>query len=267
MKDIISFDVSGGLGNMMFMTAAAEWKAYWKGYDLCYRDIHKHFSFLRSFGKWVSHCKEYPIVFKNLDWFKNQDRVKEITKTAKIPFYYEPFDVEAGTHYRGYFQSAKYFDADFARHLFEPSDMVAERLEPYRSLWEEGHACSIHVRRGNYLQLQDKHVVQPMEYYKKAMDIIESEWGVDWYLVFSDDITWCRDNFIGDQFIFIKDTDYIEMFLMSKCTHNIIGNSSFSWWGAFLGDPQDRCVIAPDNWFPHNQPNAADIIPEYWIEI
>ena len=70
-----------------------------------------------------------------------------------------------------------------------------------------------------------------MDYYKKAMDYLDKP---DKYLIFSDDIEWCKQNFIGDEFVFIDEKDYISLFLMSYCESHVIANSSFSWWGAWL---------------------------------
>ena len=98
---------------------------------------------------------------------------------------------------------------------------------------------------------------------------------IDKDLVFSDDIKWCKENFIGDKFLFIEeDRDYIELFLMSQCNHNIIANSSFSWWGAWLNKNENKIVVAPSKWFGENSEyikqegiNDKDILPKSWIKI
>ena len=95
------------------------------------------------------------------------------------------------------------------------------------------------------------------------MDVVGE---VDRYLVFSDDLEWCKQNFIGDKFIFIEnEKDYVELFLQSKCTHNIISSSSFSWWGAYLNKNKDKTVVGPKQWFTVEKRN--DIIPERWETI
>ena len=89
------------------------------------------------------------------------------------------------------------------------------------------------------------------------------------FLIFSDDITWCKKNFIGDSFIFIEnEVDFIDMYLMSMCINNIIANSTFSWWGAWLNKNKNKKIISPINWFGPAKPlNIRDVIPHNWVKI
>jgi hypothetical protein len=88
-------------------------------------------------------------------------------------------------------------------------------------------------------------------------------------LVFSDDISWCKDNLKFDKMNFIEGLDNVEdMWLMSLCDNNIIANSSFSWWGAWLNSNFNKKVIAPLHWFGDSANlNTSDIIPTNWIRI
>ena len=89
---------------------------------------------------------------------------------------------------------------------------------------------------------------------------------MDKYLVFSDDIEWCKTQFVGDKFIFIEqEKDYVELFLQSKCNHNIISSSSFSWWGAYLNNKENRKIVGPKQWFSNTKRN--NIIPQSWITV
>lgn len=260
---MIGFRLAGGLGNMLFQIIAGECLAQKYNKELCFPNVDEHFAFLHSFGKWVVHCDEYLTVFKNINWHKNSYSGDSLWKYKHVGFRYEEIVPNDGTVYCGYFQSEKNFTEgwQFVKNLLEPADHVKDRLDNYQDIFNVT-TCSIHVRRGNYLSLPEHHTVQTMEYYNEAMGRI----GADRYLVFSDDIEWCKQNFIGEEYIFIKDTDYIEMFLMSMCDHNIIGNSSFSWLGAYLGNPDHRLVVAPNKWFPNND-KAIDVIPDRWIKI
>jgi hypothetical protein len=123
----------------------------------------------------------------------------------------------------------------------------------------------IHIRRGDYLRFPDHHPILPIEYYKTAIDYFKA----DNVFVFSDDIDWCKSNIIGDNIIYIEnEKDYIEMYLMSLCENNIISNSSFSWWGAWLNENKNKKVIGPKLWFGNAiQFISDDIIPEGWIKI
>jgi hypothetical protein len=103
-----------------------------------------------------------------------------------------------------------------------------------------------------------------MDYYRNAI----AEFSDDTrFLVFSDDIQWCKENFKGDNFHFIEgEKDYVDLYLMSLCNNNIIANSSFSWWGAWLNNTPNKKVIAPKQWFGKaKQLNTKDLIPETWI--
>ena len=88
------------------------------------------------------------------------------------------------------------------------------------------------------------------------------------FIVFSDDPDWCRSNFNGEKFIICDINDsYIEMCAMSLCDDNIIANSSFSWWGAWLNQKEDKTVIAPSRWFGHMIPkDTSDVYCNKWIQ-
>jgi hypothetical protein len=103
-----------------------------------------------------------------------------------------------------------------------------------------------------------------MDYFNEGMSAVGD---VNKYLVFSDDIEWCKKNFIGDKFIFIEnEKDYVELYLQSQCTHNIISSSTFSWWGAYLNNKPNRKIVGPNQWFSNNKP-INNIIPDSWITI
>jgi len=124
----------------------------------------------------------------------------------------------------------------------------------------------VHIRRGDYLNKIHKHPTQPKEYYYSAF----SQFNEDiHFLIFSDDIEWCKNNLKYKYLYFIEEElDYISLYLMSLCNHNIIANSSFSWWGAWLNQETNKKVIAPSNWFGKNKKlNTKDLIPSKWIKL
>jgi hypothetical protein len=108
--------------------------------------------------------------------------------------------------------------------------------------------------------------VQSIKYYQDAIDCIGD---YDNLFVFSDDVKWCSNNLKFNNMVFMDGFDDIEdLFIMSTCKHNIIANSSFSWWGAWLNNNPDKKVVAPANWFGQQANlNKSDIIPEKWIKI
>jgi len=167
----------------------------------------------------------------------------------------------------GYWQSARYFD-----HCRE------EVLKDFGFNWpHRAGACSIHVRRGDYLLYPDKHPVVSAEYLQKAIRHISQHTGIGHFVVFSDDILFCKTLFEGLEycgFVFEYSEGHTEkedLELMSGCEHNIISNSTFSWWGAYANHNPNKVVISPskDNWFgPGNAHlDTSDLIPDSWIQI
>jgi hypothetical protein len=110
-----------------------------------------------------------------------------------------------------------------------------------------------------------------MAYYKEALALIQSYYVDSKVFVFSDDREWCLQNFMG--YDVVQGTSkYEDLWLMAQCQHAVIANSSFSWWGAWLGDWGDsksrRIVVAPKQWFnPAANVDASDIVPERWLRI
>lgn len=147
----------------------------------------------------------------------------------------------------GYFQNPQYFDShrDKILEIFEPNEEINKNLEDYFSQYEGKRITAIHVRRGDYLNFPDHHPVPSMEYYSKAIKILNSETEV--FMVFSDDIDWCKEKFVGN-FVFSEDTDeFIDLMKMTRCDNYIIANSSFSWWGSYLCKKRNK-TIAPSQW-------------------
>ena len=252
----------GGLGNMMFQIAFVEYQAHKHGLRSGYWNVERTLNHINADtlqNPSLSHAFEYLNVFPNFSWPRMP---QEPSEKVSVPFWYEDIQIRDNVYYEGFFQSEKYFPGrDFILNLFKPSQWVEREIEKYNE-YLKGTTCSIHVRRGDYLKF-DLHYVRDTEYYQKGMDAVGE---VDRYLVFSDDLEWCKQNFIGDKFVFIEnEKDYVELFLQSKCTHNIISSSSFSWWGAYLNENKNKTVVGPKQWFTVEKRN--DIIPERWETI
>lgn len=170
----------------------------------------------------------------------------------------------------GYFQSEKYFK-EYRSEILDmliSEEHVSELKKKYTNILNNNITCSIHVRRGDYLKYPDIHPVQNFNYYMKAIKMMPKE---TVFLIFSDDIAWCKLNFpnIPEKFIFIDEQkDYEDLYLMSLCNHNIIANSSFSWWGAWLNKNINKKVIAPFFWFGTSATyDTKDLYCENWIII
>lgn len=134
------------------------------------------------------------------------------------------------------------------------------------------NAVSVHIRRGDYLDVSEIYGgICTKEYYQKAMKTIKARAKNPVFYFFSNDIEWVKDNFCEENAVYIESSmfddyqDWYDMYLMSECKYNIIANSSFSWWGAWLNKNKDKIVIAPKKWV--NADSMEDICPESWIRI
>ena len=176
----------------------------------------------------------------------------------------------------GYFQCPKYFE-NFRESILLDFKFPENNSESFLKVKKEiqnSHSISLHIRRGDYLKQVNAsiHGVLSMDYYSLAISRFKNENNDFVFYIFSDDQEWCKNEFQGSEFRFIdpelKLTDIDEMHLMSLCKHNIIANSSFSWWGAWLNQNPHKKVIAPKNWFANKELNASwDIYPQDWTLI
>jgi hypothetical protein len=265
---MITAELQGKLGNMMFEIAAIESMGERSGLLTAYPHVDKNIDDLAKPQACSSELngKAYFTLFKNFDWHKNLALNTYARNTVRVPFEFVPITPKDFTCYIGYFQSELYFpQRDFILHLFEPADFIVKKLEPFRDIVGTNKAA-IHVRRGDYIKLNHIYNVLDMPYYAEAMRFLKGL-GVSEYLIFSNDTEWCQQNFKGEQFTFIKEDPFTELFLMGKCAHQVIANSAFSWWGAYLNNNPGRVVIAPGKWFNKGGPNGKDIIPKSWMKI
>lgn len=178
------------------------------------------------------------------------------------------FSIEDETNIVGYFQSEKYFDSvkKDLKYEFTFKDHIRDAVDSRYSWLKDEYLVSLHVRRGDYVKLQDTHPLCTKEYYRNAVDLMPKDAKI---VVISDDINWCKENLqdVSPNIIYSENTSsYEDMYLMTRCNSNIIANSSFSWWGAWLAD-NDR-VVAPKQWFGVNSSNdSSDLIPQGWFKL
>jgi hypothetical protein len=251
--------LQGGLGNMMFQIAALEDMGRRSGFDTCYPDLDERLHILMDSASHSESAFEYLKIFRNFNWHKNYDKAHYFRKRFSIPHRYVMIEPEDNSVYTGYFQSERYFDRESTLKLFEPSDMIEYALSKY----DFADSCSIHVRRGDYTErYAGTYAILGTEYYQTARDMVKAKR----YYLFSDDHAWCRDNF-NDEFVFVNEPPQVELFMMSRCTHNIIANSSFSWWGSYLNRNTDKKIIAPSAWYTTTRFSAMDIYCNNWTII
>lgn len=171
---------------------------------------------------------------------------------------------------KGWFQNENYFkefEQNIRKEIY-PKERIRIPKE-IRSILGSKNTVSVHIRRGDF---KKDHNVLPVSYYKKAQRYISDLVDKPYYLIFSDDISWVKQNMnFGSRCFFIEDTyffkDYEELMIMSRCRHNIIANSTFSWWGAWLNPHEEKIVIAPKKWFLRNSKTDTDIVPDGWIKL
>lgn len=204
-------------------------------------------------------------IFRNINFGKIDSPVVHYNEPN---FHFNKIDYLPNIRLNGYFQSEKYFNHHREKILqfFSPTQDIIKKLKTKYPFISKSNICSIHVRRGDYLRLPNHHPVCSSVYYGEAINYIG---GNNVFLVFSDDIEWCKHTFKGSSFIFVEgNTDFEDLYLMSMCKNNIIANSSFSWWGAWLNNNKNKVVISPSIWFGVNKPlDTKDIIPPEWIKI
>lgn len=181
-------------------------------------------------------------------------------------FNYKPIPrFDRGVKLVGFFQSEKWF---------ENAKEEVKAAFPLKHYPEYEGYVSIHVRRGDYVTHSNSFPPVTYEYISDGVDKVcemtKSFWPV---MVFSDDIEWCKTKFSNwHGVIFNEDSnEYTALSKMASCSHHIIANSSFSWWGAWLGHNQNKIVVAPDpsSWFGPGFTGGVpvDLIPNSWTKI
>lgn len=159
----------------------------------------------------------------------------------------------------GYYQDFRYID--------HCKDEVINLLTPVHHFERESGLCAIHWRVGDYINFQDCHPLMTREYFEKAMELS----GCHKFLIFSDSMHMAKDMFRGNQFEFSEgNSPTVDMALMSKkCEHNIISNSSFSLWAAFINKSPNKKVIGPIKWFGEklNYHDTSNLLLPEWVKI
>lgn len=174
----------------------------------------------------------------------------------------------------GYWQSEKYFtdiEAKIRKKFIFPEIYDIKNLNFLEQI-EKENSVSIHVRRGDYLSKENQRIyggICTIQYYEQAIKYFEDRYKDVTFFVFSNDIMWAQKNLKMKRSVVVnannEDNAIFDMLLMAKCKHNIIANSSFSWWGAWLNEHKDKIVLSPSRWM--NTEPVEDIWCEGWIKI
>lgn len=191
-------------------------------------------------------------------------------------FYFLPafLEIKDNSYLAGYWQSEKYFESisGTIRQEFRLKEEFSNFSENILSQILNNNSVSLHVRRGDYAtskKANDTHGTCPVEYYSETAKIIGDSVKDPVFFIFSDDIGWAEENLKINHPINFMDAgkDFHDLILMSQCKHNIIANSSFSWWAAWLNGNKNKMVIAPKKWFKISEVNTDDRFPKDWIKI
>lgn len=285
----------GGLGNQMFQYAAGRALSLRKNAEL-YLDI----SNFASYG--MHQCFELNRVFayqakiastaeieQLLGWQSNALIRRILLRPELAVFRRNAFVVEPYFYYwpginhlatdcylTGYWQSEKYF-SDFAAQiradLAFKLPLEKQNAELAKQI-SRVNAVSLHVRRGDYAnnpKTTATHGLCSLDYYRASISHVVERVHKPHFFIFSDDIDWVQENLKIDYpstyVLYNRGVDsYNDMRLMSLCSHHIIANSSFSWWGAWLNPNMEKIVVAPKKWFT-NQTDVRDLFPDGWITL
>lgn len=292
---MIRLILTGGLGNQMFEYAAArslslrlntaleidlyainkKTKGTKRELELSVFDLH-----LETNSSWKSRVlvKAFPIVEKNRKLFQKWfGYFRDHSAIVYSPLF---ASLSGNIILHGHFQNTRYFSEYEAeiRTEFKFREPLTGRNKEIAKQIQSSQSVSIHIRRGDYLtdaMAKNNFAVCDELYYQKAIAFIETKFGISHFYVFSDDIAWAKSHiqFGSNRVEFIdwnKDREsYRDMQLMSLCRHNIIANSSFSWWGAWLNANKSKTVIAPSQWFSEEIRNddLSDFYPKNWTII
>lgn len=269
----------GGLGNQMFQYALykiyqQQGKNVTADLSFYYQSAYRTFQILDVFNR-ASIKKCSPMLYYYYDQYVEKEggaRVREPVLPA-IVFNNDILDLKSGI-VEGYFQSYKYPEMvknELMREFAFPSERD-KKLAAMIYQMEQQECVAVHVRRGDYQGLVSMYgALWDEKYYEQALERLQSQAANPVFFFFSDDIEWTKEHFQEKNAVYVESCmfdqyeDWYDMCLMSHCKHNIIANSTFSWWGAWLNPNPDKIVIAPQKWMKNDV--MKDVCPFDWIRI
>lgn len=275
---MIIINLNSQLGNQMFQYALARklqtmgrqvkfdtryYKQYPKHYALDIFPVMADVASVNEIGKERDERRTYPARLRRKLFGKRKSIFSEVESRSLM---YKPDILQLKHGYvDGYWQSEKYF-SDIRTIILKDFTFPPVNDTKNRELIDrisEQTTVSIHIRRGDYA---NGFPMMTPQYYEDAINYFESVYNEVYFLVFSNDMDWAKHNLQFSQGEFVdwntgKDS-WKDMYLMTQCNHHIIANSSFSWWGAWLNQKENKEVIAPSVWFHHQE--TPDVYCEGW---
>jgi hypothetical protein len=262
--------IVGGLGNQMFQYAYAK-ALQQKGYQVKI-DITKFKKYKLHGGYQLDKFKIDLETSTPLSNFFSRLGFSRSTKEKSLLFNEKLLKLPKNGYVKGYFQTEKYFkdirEVLLKQFVFK-NELSSSTLSYLKEITIENNACSLHIRRGDYIsdkKANDVHGTCDLDYYKEAIKLIRGQFNDCRLFIFSDDISWVKKNLKTKNATYIdhKVIPHEDMHLMSLCKHNITANSSFSWWGAWLNQHKEKTVISPKTWFVSKENEVAC---ENWIQL
>lgn len=237
----------GRLGNQMFQFAFLYNTGKKTGFEIGYDFSNKPL---------ISQIFKLPC--KNSDDVYPKNKAVELNNFA----YFDTKNTPDNTDYVGYFQNSKYieeYENEFRQIFTFDTEKMKNCYGFIKDLKEKINKefVALHVRRTDYINASEMHLVCDKAYYKRAIDNFGSDY---FYILFTDDKEWCSKEFKFIPNIIMNNNTEIDLILMSLCDHNIISNSSYSWWGSWLNENLNKKIIAPNRWF-------NKVGPQNWHEI
>ena len=262
--------IFGGLGNQMFQYAYAK-AMQQKGYKVKL-DLSKFKKYNLHGGYQLDKYKIDMKTASNLAVNLAKVGIRRNITERSLLFDERLFKISGNEYVKGYFQTEKYFlkiREILLKNFQIKKETAGSTKEVAAYILSKESSCSIHIRRGDYVsneKTNNIHGTCSLKYYKNAINLILEKYNNTHFFIFSDDISWVKKN------LKIKNANYIDhkviphedMYLMSLCKHNIIANSSFSWWGAWLNQYKNKTVIAPRKWFVSKE---NEVICTNWIQL
>lgn len=289
----------GGLGNQMFQYAFGiglsdkrEIQVKFDTTDLLDRSHKENFTYrdfeLHVFDAPVDIASDRELsMYKYRIGFTLDNLYYKITRKLKnVEFYSEKkyFAYEPGvlatsdnTYFTGYWQNERYFkeNSELIRQAFSFRNCPEGKNKELARQLQADNSIAVHIRRGDYANnqhVQNVHGMCSPEYYQRAVELIASKVSEAKLYVFSDEPEWVMQNLsFAHPATYVNhnkgSNSFEDMRLMSLCKHNIIANSSFSWWGAWLNANPDKIVVAPTKWMQGLHIDCSDLIPKQWIRL
>ncbi len=278
---IASAEIIGGIGNQLFQIANTLAYAWKHSLIPVFKKIKESPSMINTrtvYWKTVFRkilVNKHLLLLQLIPIIEREFSYHEIPSPTKIPNIHN----NKGLLFKGYFQSAKYFEIYrkiLLNYLFFilPSEKRYLKKKFYEIYNNNIISIALHIRRGDYLTVPNVFInLTETDYYKNSIIYFQEKFRKTNYkfVVFSDDQEWSK-NYMKEFFPHIKPIfpilkDYLELYLMSCCNHQIIANSSFSWWGAFLNNNPEKIIIAPKKWFGSDGPPKHCLYMDDWIII